>query len=217
LTSALDRRYATLGDITINNLLFADRSTKKKLNADVFDDLAATATGKKVKKLDKVESVTIDKFIADILPSAESIEVMVENKHAGNFVSLVAPVDPTSKNMFKWDNRFSWSYNGEMADSIKERVKKAGGNVEGDLCCRLAWDYDDDLDFHMYEPRGGHLYFANRGQESANGGQLDVDANGGSGMMKDPVENIFYANKGKMEDGVYKLRVNNYYRRRYRL
>jgi hypothetical protein len=42
---------------------------------------------------------------------------------------------------------------------------------------------------------------------------LDVDANGGSGMMTHPVENIFYANKATMQEGVYKLVVNQFNRR----
>lgn len=212
LVSALERRYANINDITINNILFADRAAKTVINGDVFDDLAATAKTK-AKKLDKVEEVTIDKFISDILPRATTVEVMMENRHVSNLVSLIAPVDSTSGNLFKWDNKFSWSYNGEVADSIKERVKAAGGNVTGDLCCRLAWDYTDDLDFHMKEPDGYHLYFGNRTYTSDNGGRLDVDANGGSGMMKEPVENIFYADRNRMKNGTYSLSVKNFSRR----
>jgi hypothetical protein len=210
LVSALERRYATIADITINNILFANRDAKKAIQGDVFDTLI---TKSEKPKLDKVEDVTIDQFIANILPKAESIEIMMDNKHTGNLVSLIAPVDPTALNMFKWDNKFSWSYNGEMADSIKERVKQAGGNVTGDLCCRLAWDYSDDLDFYMYEPDGNIVYFGNRGRKSKNGGMLDVDANGMDGIRKEPVENIFYNRIADMEPGTYKLRVKNYHRR----
>jgi len=212
LGSALERRYATIEDITVNNILFANRNAKKKLNADVFDDLAAKVAVKE-KSLDKVEDVGIETFIRDILPRAESIELLFENRHAGNLMSLVAPADPTAKPLFKWGNRFSWEYNGGVADSIKERVKAAGGNVTGDLCCRLAWDYTDDLDFHMIEPGGGHIYYGNRSMKSSCGGKLDVDANGGSGMMAKPVENIFYADAKTMREGVYALQVNNYSRR----
>ena len=56
--------------------------------------------------------------------------MLLETKHASNLVSLIAPVDPTSGRLLKWDNNFSWTYNGDMADSIKERVKAAGGAVE---------------------------------------------------------------------------------------
>ena len=213
LVSALERRYATINDITINNILFANRSARTSIEGDVFNELASKVTDKKPKSLDKVEEVTIEKFLVDILPKAESIELLVENRHAVNLVSLIAPTDPTALPMFKWDNRFSWSYNGEFADSIKERVKAAGGNVSGELCCRLAWEYTDDLDFHMHEPNGGHIYFSTRRQTSLNGGKLDVDANGGSGMMAHPVENIFYEKLSTMRDGIYSLKVNNYSRR----
>lgn len=210
LTSALQRRYATLPDITINNILFANRNTTKAMNGDVFSELA-DGVKDKIKNLDKVEEVSIEKFIADILPKADSIEVMVENRHASNLVSLITAADPTANPLFKWGNNFSWSYNGDLADSIKERVKQAGGNVSGELCCRLAWDYSDDLDFHMREPNSGHIYFGNR--RSHCGGMLDVDANGGNGLKEHPVENIFYERLSTMREGVYILSVNNYRRR----
>lgn len=212
LTSALQRRYASINDITINNILFADRDARQKINGDIFDDISATV-GSKPKSLDKVEEVNIKKFIADILPKATSIELLMENSHAANLVSLIAPVDPTANPLFKWNNGFSWSYTGDVADSIKERVKNAGGNITGDLCCRLAWDYRDDLDFHMHEPNGSHIYYATRGRKSGSGGMLDVDANGGSGMMAHPVENIFYESAMSMKEGVYTLEVNNFSRR----
>jgi len=211
LTSALERRYATIDDITINNILFANRNAKKALRTNVFDDLARKVP-EKIKNLDRVEEVPIEKFLSDIVPKADSIEVLVENRHAGNLVSLIAPVDPAAKSMFKWPNKFSWSYAGDVADSIKERVKAAGGSVVGDLCCRLAWEYTDDLDFHMCEP-GYEIFYANRFTTSPSGGRLDVDANGGSGMMAHPVENIFYTTKAKMKEGVYELAVHNYSRR----
>jgi hypothetical protein len=212
LTSALDRRYATINDITINNILFANREARKVINGDVFDELAAT-TGTKIKNLDKIEEVSIDRFITEILPRAESLEVMMENQHAGNLVSLIAPSDPTAGRLFKWDNNFSWSYNGELADSIKERVKKAGGNVSGDLCCRLAWFNYDDLDFHMVEPGGYEIHFGNRFYTSPNGGRLDVDMNAGIGQTREAVENIFYASKSTMKEGIYTLAVHNFCKR----
>lgn len=211
LMSALERRYASINDITINNILFADRAARKVIEGDVFDTIGASAVN--LKSFDKVEEVTIENFIANILPKADSIEVMLENRHSSNLVSLIAPVDPTARNMFKWDNRFSWSYTGDVADSIKERVKAAGGNVTGELCCRLAWDYADDLDFHMKEPDGGHIHFGNRRSLSRCGGMLDVDANGIDGPRPNPVENIFYNRLSTMKEGQYDLIVHNYSRR----
>lgn len=207
LTSALERRYAILTDITVNNILFADRSARKIMSGGVFDNLAATAKVKP-KAFDKAEEITIDKFLADVLPKAESIELFMESRHAGNLVSLIAPTDPAAKELFKWFNRFSWSYNGDFADSVKERVKKAGGNVTGDLCCRLGWYNYDDLDFHMVEPGGGHIYFGDK--NSRCGGELDVDMNAGGRFTREPVENIFYPSAQRMPEGTYKLYVNQF-------
>jgi hypothetical protein len=214
-TSALDRRYATIEDITINNILFADRKAKKAMN--VFDGLAS-AVPEKVPNLDKIETVSIEDFLANVLPKAESLEVMFENRHAGNLLSLIAPVDPTAKTMFKWPNNFSWSYAGELADSIKERVKRAGGAVDGDLRCSLSWFNYDDLDLHLIEPgasrttiNGEEICFSNR--RSRAGGELDVDMNVGSGGSRSAVENITYPDRRTMREGLYRLFVYNYNKR----
>lgn len=205
-TSALERRYATIDDITINNILFANREAKKALN--VFETLASQVS-EKVQKMDKVEEVTIENFIANILPKTESLEVLLENRHSGNLVSLIAPVDPEAKTMFKWRNNFSWSYAGELADSIKERVKRAGGKVDGDLRCSLSWHNYDDLDLHMQEPNRNEIYFANK-HSSYTLGELDVDMNAGSQSSRTPVENITYPNRQRMVEGTYKLVVNQF-------
>ena len=208
LASALERRYAKIDDITINNVLFADRSAKKAMNA--FDELAASVPVS-AKSLAKVEEVAIEDFIANILPRAESLEVMLENRHASNLVSLIAPVDPTAKQLFKWPNNFSWSYVGEVADSIKERVKAAGGNVTGDFRASLSWFNYDDLDLHLVEPGGEEIFFGHK--RSTHSGTLDVDMNAGSGTSRKPVENIVYAKRGMMREGVYRLFVENYSQR----
>ncbi len=208
----LERRYATLTDISINEIMFADRDAKKAIAGDVFDEIAGAVSVNK-KTLDKVEDVTIENFLANILPKASSVELLVENRLVNNFVSLIAPVDPTALPLFKWDNNFSWTYNGDFADSlIKERVKKAGGNVAGELCCRLGWFNHDDLDFHLVEPRGGsEISFHNK--ISRSGGRLDVDMNAGYGKTREPVENIFYGSVENMLEGTYKLYVHSYYQR----
>ena len=212
LISALERRYARLDDISVNDILFADRSAKKILAGDVFDSLATKASGKP-KSLDRVEEVPIETFIQEILPRAESVELLVENRHAGNLVSLIAPVNPTANVLFKWGNKFSWSYSGDVADSIKERVKKAGGSVTGDLLCRLAWSNYDDLDLHMIEQSAYEIYYGNRQSRSPSGGMLDVDMNAGRGHTREPVENIFYASRSMMREGMYRLFVHQFNQR----
>jgi hypothetical protein len=209
LATALERRYATLDDITVNNILFADRATKKAMN--VFDEIAAGAAVD-VKKLGKIEEIQIADFIAKVLPSAQTVEILFENRHAGNLVSLVAPVDPTAKPLFKWPNGFSWSYIGDLADSIKERVKQAGGNVTGDFRASLAWFNYDDLDLHLKLPDRTEIWFSQK-TNLRTGGALDVDMNAGSGNTRSAVENITFPKRGRMLEGEYILFVNQYCQR----
>ena len=212
-TSALERRFANLNDVSVNDVIFVDRSAKKSLiGGNVFDEISSEVKNPK-KQFDKVESVSIEDFIKNIVPKAEKIEVYLENKNINNFVSLVAPVNESAENMFKWDNKFSWSYKGDVTDSIKELVKNAGGSVTGDVCCRLAWFNHDDLDFHMEEPDNYEIYFGNRNNKSPSGGMLDVDMNAGYGQTRTPVENIVYERSRTMKSGTYNLFVYNWSKR----
>lgn len=209
LGSALERRYARLEDLSVNDILFVDKAARKKINGDVFDDLlGSAATNDSRKNLDSVEEVPIAKFLTDILPRITSMEVLFENRLTSTLASLIAPSNPTAGALFPWSNNFSWAYTGDVADSIKERVKAAGGNVTGDLCCRLAWSNHDDLDFHMREP-GGNVINFRQTRSPYTGGQLDVDMNAHS-VTRTPVENIFYGNRLLMKEGVYQLMVNQF-------
>jgi hypothetical protein len=208
ITDSLERRYAVTEDITINNVLFADRSVKKAMN--VFDTMA-NEVKVDTKKLGKVEDISIADFVSSVLPTASSIELLVENNHVGNFMSLLAPVHPDAPSMLKWDNNFTWSYNGDVTDSIKERVKAAGGAVDGAMRCSLSWTNTDDLDIHIDGP-DGHIYFGND-RSRISGCNLDVDMNAGSRESKTPVENITWPEKSKITPGTYKLFVHQYTKR----
>lgn len=211
LATALERRYAKLEDLTVNNLLFADRAVKQVLDpiSNVFDSIANASVDPK--KLNKVEEISFSDFTSKVLPFVQSVEVLVENRHSGNFVSLISPVDPTAKPLFKWNNGFSWSYQGDLADSIKEKVKKAGGSVTGDFRASLAWFNHDDLDLHL-QFLGGHIYYASK-RDLQTGGELGVDMNGGRGTTRSPVENITFPKRSRMTSGEYKLSVHQYSKR----
>jgi len=208
--SALGRRFARMADISINNVLFANRDARLSLGADVFDELISR-TVESPKSLEKVEAVPIESFIQDILPKTTSVELLLENRHGGSLVNLVAPVDPEAKHLFKWPNNFSWTYRGDLADSIKERVKARGGDVTGDFRASLAWFNSDDLDLHLVEPRGYEISYCTR--RSPTGGELDVDMNvmaSGPNTSRNAVENITYAKRSMMRSGTYRLCVHNF-------
>ena len=210
LVDALPRRYATLEDITVNNILFANRSAQKKMTGSVFDELVQELPDKP-KNLSKVEEISIEDFINNVLPTTTEIEALVENDHSRNMVSLIAPVNKDSKTMFKWDNNFCWAYEGNITDSsMKENVKKAGGKVDGVLRFSIQWndndDNKDDLDAHCIEPCKNHIYFGEK-INPATTGNLDVDIIHPNGIA---VENITWSNRSRMRKGVYKFFVNNF-------
>ena len=137
---ALPRRHAEITDITVNDVIFADRNAKKSmLGNSVFQDLAEDIPVNP-KKLGTVAEISIEDFIKDVVPNATSIEVLLESRHINNLMTLTAPSNKDAKNLFKWPNNFAWTYNGDLADSsIKDKVQAAGGKVNGYLRCSLAW------------------------------------------------------------------------------
>jgi hypothetical protein len=211
--NSLARRYATLDDITVNNILFSNKDAAKRISGvSVFDEMMSEATSSP-KKFSKVEEVSVDKFVSDILPTASGLEAYLENRHASNMVSLIAPKNDDAKTMFKWDNGFSWAYSGNLTDSdVKQNVKSAGGAVDGVLRFSIQWNDEDynnnDFDAHCVEPNGHEIYYGDKVNRYT-GGNLDVD-------IIDPmrgrpaVENITWPIKSKMGVGKYRFYVNCY-------
>ena len=208
---SLGRRFATLDDITVNNILFSNRDSAKRIQG-VFEEMGAEVAIDP-KHFSKVEEVPIKEFIENILPTAQELELFLENKHTPNMVSLIAPKNKTAPTMFKWDNRYSWAYAGNITDSsMKERVKSLGGNVTGELRFSIQWNDigpdNNDLDAHCIEPNGFEIYFQHM-KDFRTSGELDVDITNPQPSQV-AVENITWSDKSKMAEGVYKLFVKNY-------
>ena len=210
---SLQRRYAKVDDISIKDVIWASGESKKVMKTPF--DLLESDEKVSTKKLDHLEEVGIEYFLENLLPNAETLEVLVDNSHRNNFVSLITAKNEDSKSMFKWGNNFSWSYNGDFTDSIKESVKKRGGKVDGDLRFSLSWaegnsDDNSDLDAHCILPNGSQIYYSNS-HDMNSGGSLDVDIQQPrSKRNKDIVENITWPSRNKMPKGNYKFFVRNY-------
>ncbi len=218
---SLQRIFATLDDITVNNILFSNKDAAKRITGamDLFDEMEQDVAIDP-KRFSKVEEISAEDFIKNVLPVAKELEVYLENKHIQNMVSLIAPEVADAKTMFKWDNGMSWAYTGNITDSdIKENVKAAGGSVTGIVRFSIQWNDgngkdNSDLDAHCLEPQGGdHIYFSHKISRYT-GGELDIDitdpiyqckSNGGVA-----VENITYPSKERMKPGTYKFYVNQY-------
>lgn len=212
--NSLGRRFATLDDITANNILFCNRDAAPRVMGAMNPfEAMAKSMGTDPKKFGRAEEIGIDKFIRDVLPTATGLELFMENRFEKNMMSLIALQDKAAPSMFKWPNGFSWAYTGNMTDSqIRENVKNAGGKVDGVLRFSIQWndkpgEWDEnDEDAHCVEPNDVEIYFDNK-RDWSTGGNLDVDI-----IHPDrdeaAVENITWPDIKKMKDGKYEFFVH---------
>ena len=226
--NSLGRRHARPEDISVEHVLFVNRDVRPRMaNASLLGDLKPTASVAS-KEFNKVKEISIEEFITKVLPESTSVEVMVENNHSGNFMSLIAPEDKTAPSMFKWGNNFSWAYNGSLADSMREEVRSRGGNIDGPFRFTHSWNHDGQnqslMDLHVFMPGNihhpdnvkDHSYGSNEQRvgwnhrnHSRSGGVQDVDYTNPPGKTI-PIENISFPNIKKMPEGKYICKVHNW-------
>ena len=216
---SFNRRFATIDDIKVSEILHSNVGDGKIKAVSIFDGVKSTSTRHKRSEFNNVEEVTIEKFMKDILPSCSSVEAFLSNSHEGNMMSLTTAVIADAKPIFKWNNNYSWTFNGNLAgkSQIKEAVKSHGGAIDGALRFSIIWNKDGkdilDFDAHALEPNQTEIYYStpyrkDRGnQRTAMSGQLDID------MIRPQslgVENIVWSNLSQMKDGIYKLWIHNF-------
>lgn len=218
-SDSLQRRYAVMEDLSVKDVIFADRNVVSTLqdSTDFFDMLEQEAITKPV-DYGYIQAISLDEFISEVVPEATEIKLYTEASLISNFVSLIAPVNKDAPSMFKWDNPFSWAYKNNMADSMKQQVKAMGGDVDVDLRFSIRWNNTEewdksDLDAHCTEPGSQYeareIYYSNKQSRLNTGGWLDVD-------IIDPkkgvpaVENIRFKDKSKMRYGEYLFRVHQF-------
>lgn len=230
------RRFATKEDISVNDVLYADSSVKPFMEDSIFD-MVEVKKPAPVKFPDTIEEISAEDFIEKFLPKAESIEVFLENKHESNLMSVIAPINADAPCIMKWDNNFSWSYNGEMAESdMRARVRELGGRVDGVLRFTHSWNHNGNnqslMDLHVFLPTHTYPVTAQRYRESmpkeihnfygsservgwnnrkhmATGGNQDVDYTAAPGKNV-PIENITFPDMHKLPEGEYKFKIHNW-------
>lgn len=207
LLDSLDRRHATKTDLPLDSIIF--RSNPTPVALDVFDTLKSEASSRVNKRtLARIEEIGIEDFLTKVLPTTTEVEVLMESKLKPNLMSLLTASVPSAPSLFSWGNHFSWAYNGDVTDSIKERVKEAGGNVDAYFRVSLAWFNGDDLDLSIILPNGTDIYYRNKRQSNF---ELDLDMNGlDKHCDVAPVENIFCKERGHLQDGTYTVKLHNF-------
>ena len=89
---------------------------------------------------------------------------------------------------------------------LTKRLKVAGAEL-GALTISLMWHNTDDLDLHVINPNGEHIWYNERKDECT--GELDVDMNNAQGhdITQEPVENVYWQDP---PNGRYEIFVTNY-------
>lgn len=219
IEDSLQRRLATISDLSVNDVLWVNTFTQSRMKDGIEGLLMeAAVTAPKAHHKRETEKISIVQFMKDILPGTGSIDLLVKNYHEPNFVTITTGQSPESSCLFKWNNPFGWSYNGGVTDSIREKVKRAGGSVTGKLRVSLNWFNFDDLDIHIYEPDGTKIWYGDkspgrnygRNGKPAAHGTLDVDMNAGGAQSRSAVENVTW---DVVQDGEYRVVVNQFSQR----
>lgn len=209
---SLPRRFAKLSDISVNDILYVNRSVKDELKDSLFKELSKDALVQP-KDFNNVDEISLEDFTSKVLPGATNVELYFANNLISNLVSLIAPVNEDSPSMFKWDNNYCWAYKDNVADSMKQRVKEMGGDVDVDLRFSIQWndtgEWDqNDLDAHCTTPSGEEIYYSHK-RSQRTGGWLDVDIIHPE-QREVAVENIRFKDRFKMIPGAYLFRVHQF-------
>jgi len=205
IENSLMRRYAKREEVsTFWNPKAVAKVEPKQPNGRVFGHLLAQSKTAETMNL-PTSVMTWDKFSRTVLPTADGIEVLVDNPN--KFMALVTAVDETAENILQWDNPTSWYYHGGIDAEMKRRVEEAGGRYEdNEIRVSLMWEGLTDLDLHCVTPRGEELYYHHK--KGRCGGFLDLDMNGIDKHSHTPVENVRWTSNAP--EGRYKFFVHNY-------
>jgi len=219
IIESFSRRFARIADINIDEIRFTNANSKSKA-AGLFDIIAPKSQEQVKIDKDKLQKISIEELLELLNTHPKSIQVMLENRLEGNLVALTTAAVANSPLLFKWDNPFSWTFKGNLAGKsmIKAAVKDAGGRVDGVLRFSMIWNEStrdtSDLDAWCEQSNGEKIGFStefrkDRGQKfSSWGGQLDLDnINPGKNIG---IENIYFKDMNKLQDGTYYFRVNQY-------
>lgn len=230
LESALERRFAVIGDISVNDVKWVDGAVKPLMKGGIGDVLMQHAATNRVadKDEERAEEISLDDFMTRVLPETQSMELLFKGNQLGNLMALTAPCHPEPKQLFRWSNDFAWSYGGNVADSpLRQKVQSLGGRVDGVLRFSHMWNHEGRnaslMDLHVLMPGSykhadgchdtyptGQRVGWNRRKDPASGGVQDVDYTAAAPEGHVPVENITFPTFAKLRDGEYVFKIHNW-------
>jgi hypothetical protein len=229
LSEAIERRYAVIEDVSVNDVLFVDNEVRGRMKGGLADLLMGSAKVKGVTLAKDPTPISIEDFMG---LGAKKIELVIGNDQQRNFVSLTAPQHADApRQLFKWDNGFAWMYDGELADTgMRDRVAAAGGRVDGPFRFTHSWNHEGRenqslMDLHVFMPGNEHARTAtnrhdsygtgrrigwNHRQDTLSGAKQDVDYTAAAPAGYVPIENIAFPDLAKMPEGKYICKVHNW-------
>lgn len=230
LESALERRFAKLSDVSVNNVLWVDNSVQGQMKGGIEALLMEAVVKTPAPAPTKAEDIGIEDFMSNVLPLAKSMSVFVKGSMQNQFMSLTAPVHDDVNPLFKWANNFGWSYNGNITDSeMRKAVQARGGRVDGVFRFTHSWNHTHRnntslMDLHVFLPKssikagngtndlyGNHERVGwNHRTHHATGGVQDVDYTDAAPVGYIPVENITFPDLSRMPEGTYTCKIHNW-------
>ena len=127
------------------------------------------------------------------LPTASSLE---------NVVVSLSPNINGSQVRLRYALEDANGVGPQLAQTL--RVIRAGN---GDVQASVAWTGASDVDLHVYDPNGVHIFYGNR--NPATGGDLDIDSNAACNIDNTNVENIFWP-LNSAPSGQYRVELHYY-------
>lgn len=220
----LERRTVVESDLHVSNLLYTEPGKVSSFFDKIAEELPVNPNSLKPTEIDS------KKFIEEILPKAQKLELFFGENLQNNLMTLVTS-KYNSKGLFKWSepndpnglfNNFGWDYTGGVTDAIRERVKQMGGKVDGVLRFTAIWNEEGvennlssppDLDIHctiyQNDKHVDHIYFGAPRGNKGNSGWLDVDMRGRPNEAN--VENITFDTHAALQSGnKYVFSINNF-------
>lgn len=227
--ASFSRRLANIDDIKASEILHININNNVK-NISIFDNIKSSPKFNNKQKLNfkGVEEISINNFMSEILPTCTNIEAYFGSRMCDNLVNLVVPTSEESKPIFKWNNNYSWSYNGNLAgkSELSSRVKEKGGRIDGVFRFTHSWNElernESLMDLHVFMPGcpvpttgGGPNVVGrrvgwNQRTDFQSKGTQDVDYTKNAPLNYIPVENITFPDINLLPEGTYVCKIHNW-------